>query len=221
MPTSQFNQLNKIVNLILTVDPASVLDIGVGFGKFGLLTREYLEFWYKDKDYNNWTKEIDGIEVFEKYINPVHRYIYNNIYIGNAIDVLPTLNKKYDLILLIDVLEHFDYHTGLKLLEMCRMSAHNILISFPKDIGDQGDSFGNPNEKHEFQWKKSLLKNSNTFFVGDSESVIVLISDDINIVKKNWNTRKTNTFISNMKTNIKYYFTPLYKLYKKVKHKTA
>ena len=35
---------------------------------------------------------------------------------GNIISVLPTLSQKYDTLLLIDVLEHFDKEEGLHLI---------------------------------------------------------------------------------------------------------
>ena len=57
--------------------------------------------------YGDWQCRIDCIEAFEKYITPAHKYIYNNIYIGNATGILPALDHHYDLILMVDVLEHF------------------------------------------------------------------------------------------------------------------
>jgi len=45
MPTSHPFQLDDIVQLIIETAPLSILDIGVGFGKYGLLAREYLEIW--------------------------------------------------------------------------------------------------------------------------------------------------------------------------------
>ncbi len=70
MPSSHFGQLNEIVELIKLSKPKSVLDIGVGFGKYGVLAREYLELWDEGKKYNDREIRIDGIEAFEKYITP-------------------------------------------------------------------------------------------------------------------------------------------------------
>jgi hypothetical protein len=42
MPTSHPHQLNQIVELIMLTDPHSLLDVGIGFGKYGVLAREYL-----------------------------------------------------------------------------------------------------------------------------------------------------------------------------------
>jgi predicted SAM-dependent methyltransferase len=57
--------------------------------------------------------------------------IYDKIYIGDALNIVPTLDKKYDLILLVDILEHFDYDDGIRLLKMCEQQASNTIISTP------------------------------------------------------------------------------------------
>ena len=52
---------------------------------------------------------IDGIEACPEYITPHHKLIYNNIYIGDALNIIHTIKQNYDLILLIDIFEHFSY----------------------------------------------------------------------------------------------------------------
>ena len=184
MPTSHFSQLNDIVKLIVLTNPKTVLDVGVGFGKYGFLSREYLELCDGRQQYNDWKRRIDGIEVFKKYLTPIHDFIYDHIYIGNAVDILPTLETKYDLILLIDIIEHFDYKEGMKLLEECKKHGRNIIVSTPKGFIPQKQSFGNPFEAHKFQWrKKHFDRFGNRFFVPHSVSLICYIGDDAFRVK--------------------------------------
>ena len=45
MPSSQHYHISKIMDLIISVKPFSVLDVGSGFGKYGVLCRKYLELW--------------------------------------------------------------------------------------------------------------------------------------------------------------------------------
>ena len=158
MPTSHFYQLPQILELILFTDPKTILDIGVGFGKYGFLSREYLELWDDSHEYTKWQRRIDGIEVFEKYITPVHSFVYDKIYTGNALKVLPNLERCYDLVLLIDVLEHFDYAQGLAILQKIQVIGRNIIVSTPKDIGQREKFFENPFESHRFQWEKVHFK---------------------------------------------------------------
>ncbi len=189
MPTSWPYQINEIMELIIQADPSSILDIGVGFGKYGVLSREYLELWSnEDIEYGEWKRTIDGIEAFEKYLTPLHKYIYNRIYIGNALSVLPNINKKYDIILIIDVLEHFSHEDGIKLLSLALEKGKDIIISTPKDIGHQEASFGNPYERHRFQWTKSHFKKmGHAFFVPNDHSLICFVGKDALKVKQSVN----------------------------------
>jgi len=155
MPTSQHLQIATIMDFIISTNPSKLLDIGVGFGKYGFLSREYLELWDGRDEFDNWIRTIDGIEIHDKYITPVHTFIYDNIYIGNALDVLPELNKDYDLILIIDVLEHFNYEDGLKLIYECTTRGKNVLISVPNHMIRRVEAFGNRYEAHLFQWERS------------------------------------------------------------------
>jgi hypothetical protein len=58
------------MDLIVNINPNSVLDIGTGFGKYGLLCREYLELWDGRQNYDKFLRRIDGVEAFESYITP-------------------------------------------------------------------------------------------------------------------------------------------------------
>ena len=185
MPTSQHQQITNIVSYVMEINPRSILEIGVGFGKYGLLCREYLEYWRGDTEWQlpikkNWKRRVDGIEGFEAYINEHHRYLYNNLYIGDAIDEIDKIDFKYDLILLIDVLEHFSYEDGISLLMKCLKKSKNILISVPKDIGLQSDVNDNKYEIHRFQFLKKHFKSLSAeyaFSSGGSSSLIVLLGN--------------------------------------------
>ncbi len=137
--------------------------------------------------YHDWKRRIDGIEAFEKYITPVQKIIYNQIYIGNALDILPTLKKRYDLILLIDVLEHFSYRQGRRLLSECKRYGANIIVSVPKKIGGQKDIFGNSFERHKFSWqKKHFAEFPNQFFVRNQYSLIFYLGRDCLKIKQSY-----------------------------------
>ena len=179
MPSSHPYQLNEILELIIATNPRKLLDIGIGFGKYGFLSREYLELWQPDSVYNTRTHQIDGIEAFEAYLTPLHRLIYDHIYTGDAKDILPKLTDRYDLILMIDVFEHFTHEDGLKVLEECRRCGRNILISVPRIMSVQEDVFENPYETHRYNWKrKDFAEIQDKFFVYNSKSTICFIGED-------------------------------------------
>jgi len=212
MPTSHPHQLNQIVELIMLTDPHSLLDVGIGFGKYGVLAREYLELYgEKTKEYGKWTRVIDGIEAFPEYITPIHRFIYNDIYIGNALEIISGLEKNYDLVLLIDVIEHFEYRDGIELIEEILKKSRNVIISTPKGEYPQGELFGNPYETHRSVWKKEDFKRfKNCFFLPNEYSIICYIGEDAKRIR--WILRKEK-----IKKVIKNYFPfliPVYRVFK-------
>ncbi|MEK7473722.1 MAG: class I SAM-dependent methyltransferase [Patescibacteria group bacterium] len=172
---------------MIAADPKSILDIGVGFGKYGVLAREYLELWDGREDYKHFKRHIDGIEAYADYLTPLHTYVYDRVYVGNALDIVPTIKRSYDLVLLIDVLEHFEKPEGKALLKMLLKRHRGIIVSVPKDIGEQGEVFGNVHEEHKAEWKASDLSAlADALFIPDVMSVVAYLgkASDIRAMKK-------------------------------------
>src|SRR5215216_7603641 len=106
MPSSRPNTIPTVIHLLKQLEPQSILDIGVGFGKWGHLFREYTDIQQAEEDpqryqRQNWKVRIDGIEGYAEYLTDMHRYLYNNIYTGDAIELLRGL-PTYDLVFLGD-----------------------------------------------------------------------------------------------------------------------
>ena len=183
MPTSQETQINEILWLVKKVRPKTILDIGTGFGKYGFLCREYSELPYGRLRKGDWETRIDGIEVFEEYLTPVHEYIYDKIYVGNALEIVDNLEVRYDLVLLIDVLEHLTYDHGIELLDKLVLSGSGVIVSTPKNIGVLGcrqqGVFNNLFEKHRFQWNMKIFRKYGPIFrINNRQSYIVYIRGD-------------------------------------------
>lgn len=139
-----------MIDWITRVQPTSVLDIGVGFGKWGFLAREYTdinEHRYKRED---WQARIDGVEAFPEYATPTYQYIYNEVHYGDLREVLPKLGH-YDLIIIGDVIEHFTKEVGLDLLRQMRQKSQYVLLSSPTVFFTQ-EMFGNDFEQHHSLW---------------------------------------------------------------------
>ena len=213
MPSSHHYQLNEILELIIETNPGKLLDIGIGFGKYGFLSREYLELWEPGAVYGAHKRQIDGIEVFEPYLTPLHRLIYDHIFTGDAREILPVITERYDLILMIDVFEHFTCEDGLKVLEECRRCGRNILISVPRVMSAQEEVFGNPYETHRYNWsRKDFSDIPDKFFIYNEKSTICYMGEDslrISGILKKRNRRKSLVRILEMtglKRPVKYLF---------------
>ncbi|MCB0254174.1 MAG: hypothetical protein KDI55_10610 [Anaerolineae bacterium] len=185
MPSSPFQQLTQIVELIRLTDPQNLLDIGVGFGKYGVLSREYLEINSGNLDRNSWQRRIDGIEGFQSYLNPLHEYVYDHVYVGDAAQLVPTLPYRYDLALVIDILEHFDYTSGCKLIVDLRKISRNVLVGTPKEWVDQGAIFGNRMEEHKFRWERKHFGDFGAHcFIPNEFSLICFIGEDAPMIEQ-------------------------------------
>jgi hypothetical protein len=102
VPTGWIQVIPDIIDEVDKYNPNSILDIGIGFGKYGVLLREKFELPYERYNKSDWNMKIDGIEAFTGYHNPIHDYVYNHVYYKNVIECIHQL-PIYDVVLLIDV----------------------------------------------------------------------------------------------------------------------
>jgi len=178
MPTSDTSQISVIVDLIQILNPRSLLDIGCGWGKYGFLSREYLMGSYWDKN----TVLIEAVEGNEKNINSLQREIYNNIYICNAMDFDMYLKIKYDLVLIIDVFEHFAKEDGIRIIKMLKEKTRNLLISIPRYVTVQKGFSDDINEfeYHRAFWPRKMFKKLGDCVIipNNSRKTIALYSKD-------------------------------------------
>lgn len=168
MPFSQSSQLSTIVGFAERLAPSSVLDVGTGMGQYGFLLRNSLEGVHlfdvqgrvgRQRPRDEWRVVIDGIEGFEGYLTPVHAYAYSKMTIGDALSVLADVpSGSYDLVLAIDILEHFDEAAGRRFAAECiRAARRAALVSTPKEFHEQVVE-ANPFEDHRSVWSRGQLE---------------------------------------------------------------
>jgi hypothetical protein len=159
--------------------------VGVGMGQYGFLLRMNLEninlfriegSQASQRPKSEWKTRIDGIEGYSGYLTPVHDYVYNQIMLGDALEMLAKIpDATYELVLAIDILEHFDEPQGRTFLSECqRVSRKAVLISTPTDFHHQ-EVEANPLENHRSHWEKSDLQQAGfTEFLPNDLSLIAV-----------------------------------------------
>jgi 2-polyprenyl-3-methyl-5-hydroxy-6-metoxy-1,4-benzoquinol methylase len=168
LPFSQSGQIGAIVGFCESLQPLSVLDVGVGMGVYGFLLRtnlEHLDLFDVSgttaslRPRSAWKRRIDGIEGFATYLTPVHAYAYNQVIIADALDALSKMaDGSYELVLAVDILEHFTKEQGDAFICECvRVCSRACLISTPKEFIHQVVE-ANPLEDHRSHWLKSDLE---------------------------------------------------------------
>lgn len=203
MPTSNWQNISFNIDLVRKIDPHSILDVGVGFGRWGILFREFLELWNYGNYDGKWKRKIDGVEIFEKYIQPYHSFFYDKIYIENALDYLKRTDEKYDLINFGDVIEHFQKDEAMILIELALSKSRFVLINIP--VGKNWEQKGT--SENEFEEHKSIFYNSDfkifkhrkikgfTDYLKRDFSVILLSNDPITNYPESDVSKKIKNFV--------------------------
>ena len=138
MPTSEHHQIPHVVDEIVRLAPASVLDVGCGWGKYGVLVREYTN-----------AARVDAIDV-----NPPRYPVYDHAWTGdlrNLDAVLPADAPRYDLALFLDVIEHLEKPEGWRACEQLVTRARRVLVATPWGFRPQ-EVPGMPFETHRSGW---------------------------------------------------------------------
>lgn len=141
MPTSNLAVWPTILNLIESTDPhRTVLDVGPGWGKAATLLREYL---------NARPEQLDAVEAWPDYVAE-HRLanLYDTIHVGRAQDLDDEVVGGYDLVLMVDVIEHMPKAEALVFLGRCRGW---VVICTPVEFFSNGPGLPDT-EEHVSHW---------------------------------------------------------------------
>lgn len=138
MPTSEHWQIPWVVDVIARERPRTVLDVGAGYGKFGVLAREYAA-----------PERVDAVDV-----HPPRFPAYDHVYLGDLRQLdrlLPDDAPRYDLALFVDTIEHLEKQEAWAVLERLTDRARRVLITTPWGFRPQ-EIPGQPFETHRSGW---------------------------------------------------------------------
>lgn len=173
VPTSLLDLAPTVLNMVHRSPARTLLDVGPGFGKYGLLLREYLGV--------HRFRRLDAVEAEERYIDgfPWLAELYDTLYLGDVAGAAwreyepgsgdlgeppwvkggvvdaPMRLAEYDLVLMGDVLEHIDEAAAQRLLERIpgRVLVNTPVAFFQNPEADQGWE----TERHRSSWSVSKL----------------------------------------------------------------
>lgn len=159
MPTSSYKHIPAVMAILRWCPkPTSVLDVGPGFGKYGVIFREHLDIRKRRYAKQDWQTRIDCVEVWEDYITPLHRHVYDRVIVGDIREVAPDLDT-YDLVIMSDVLEHMVVEEGAWLLRQLLDNTvkQGVVVRYPRILGGEGRHWANPHETHKSVWTYDLF----------------------------------------------------------------
>lgn len=156
MASSFLSQVPTIIYLISQIRPKSILDIGKGFGKYGFLIHEYIGIDNQKKLNPTQTLNqqsnirIDAVEIDDQLLLPHLDQFYNKVYFGNILEMYPELIN-YELILLVDVIEHLEKNDAIKMLQFYSEKKIKLIIATPSKFFDQ-HLYDSKYEEHISYW---------------------------------------------------------------------
>jgi hypothetical protein len=166
MPSSSYSVIPAVLDLVTTVKPRTILDIGIGFGKYGALFREYLDLWDTSTGYDEKSVILTGVEVCERYRSPLWG-CYDEIAVGNILELPEIPGREYDLIFMGDVIEHLHENEAVELLQKLRFT--HLLIVTPLNVSEQGAVYDNERERHVSEWRPDNLPGAQYMVLGNQQ----------------------------------------------------
>ena len=149
MPTSDREGKEWAREIIQSLAPSVVVDVGPGEGTYVHLARDVTPDC-------RWI----GVEAWAPYISEFGLFdAYDWVVVSDIRHLDPyTLVRDPDLVILADVLEHMSQLEARGVLARMKDWAHNILVSVPLAHHDQGAEGGNWFEIHREHWSSREMR---------------------------------------------------------------
>lgn len=172
MPISNWNQIPAIMNEVYRLQPKTVLDLGIGFGKYGPLLREVLDGMHGCCRPAQWGKMLVGYEAHEDYENPCWN-CYNVVWPRNF--AAHEIIMGFDVALMVDSLEHLEPERGAAFLEELIQRNKHVIISVPVVHMPQEAVYGNEFERHRTHYSLNSFDQYNPEILFKGETAVFSI----------------------------------------------
>lgn len=157
MPIGSFEAVPFVVSTLLTMQPRQVLDVGLGFGFYGVSVRTWVDLGVQP-----WRTFLVGVEGFSAYRNPLWE-LYDVIYEQPIETFLDQHSRQYDVVVAADIIEHFDFSSGHEVLAKLKQRVApggRLVVVTPAVFFEQAAVYGNSYEVHRSFWPAEVLRSS-------------------------------------------------------------
>jgi hypothetical protein len=94
---SSWNHIPFCAALLKEINPFTVIDTAINFGRWGILVRDVCDHSSGRIHRENWQVWIEGIAASPTEIEEYHDHFYNWIHVGDAATILSTINRRFEL----------------------------------------------------------------------------------------------------------------------------
>ncbi len=152
MPISDYRHIPQVLDEVYALQPERTIELGIGFGKWGVLLREVLDGIYGRCRPEQWQRMIWGVDCWSQYQNPCWD-VYNGVdvcdFTAGLIGGMTWNLAGWDLVMMMDSLEHLHPDIGRPFLDSLVLSNKHVIISVPNGYMPQDQAvYGNEKEKH-------------------------------------------------------------------------
>jgi hypothetical protein len=129
----------------------------MGTGKYGFLLREQSDLAY-GRPPDEWRLHLTGVEGYADNVGPHQRSVYDEIAVSEITEFVGAYGgERFDITLLIDVIEHFPPQAAQELVQRVLQISRYLLISTPTAYFRQ-DNGDNPLQLHQSWWPQADLR---------------------------------------------------------------
>lgn len=148
MPIGAISTLPNVVTSVIRTKPKTVLDLGIGHGINGAAVRNWI-----DVGVLPYQTHLEGVEGFN-YRSPLWG-CYNVVHECTIEKFFESDTRKWDCIIMTDVIEHFGKLEGIGVIQQCKDRLNErgtLVIVTPGVFIEQGAYLGNELEVHKSLW---------------------------------------------------------------------
>lgn len=100
-----------------------------------------------------------GVEAFENYLETSKKNKIHSKYLNKRIEDIDFLEKSFDAVIMVEVLEHLSEEEGLKIVGKAeKWAKKKVIISSPNGFISQKEVDNNPFQKHLSGWNYKTMK---------------------------------------------------------------
>jgi len=149
MPIGSHSIVSHVARILEQARPQRVLDLGIGFGFYGAVVRQWLDLGVRP-----WRTYLAGVEAWGGYSNPLWD-VYDLVTVKSIQEYLRTSAEEFDFVILNDVLEHLTPDEGRQILgqiDSVLSPGGRLVVGTPARYFEQGAVHGNEFERHRSFW---------------------------------------------------------------------
>ena len=155
MPIGSHSIVSHVARALEDNRPRRILDLGIGFGFYGAVVRQWL-----DQGVRPWSTYLAGVEAWGRYCNPLWD-LYDLVTVNTIQDYLTSSTEQFDFVIMNDVLEHLAPEEGRKVLQEIEPVINpggHLIVGTPARYFEQDAVNGNEFERHRSYWTADQLR---------------------------------------------------------------